>query len=172
MRRYLQYALYVLRHQHYVRCACFRNGLWWRGLKHDWSKWSRAEFGPYARQFYLPDGSKRPRVRDATGAYDPTATGNPEFDWAWFHHQRCNDHHWQWWANPRQKAGNRPMPMSSMAVVEMMCDWSGAGRAQGGDGDFRPWLAANLDDMQLAPETQELLVQLKPGVLRRLGFCG
>ena len=171
MRRYLCYARYVLRHQQCVRRAGFRNGLLWRGVKHDWSKWLPSEFIPYARRFYLPDGSKRPQTRDATGAYDPTNTGDPDFDRAWFHHQRRNDHHWQWWLNPQQREGTRPTEMSKGAVVEMLCDWSGAGRAQGGDGNFSAWWHANNHDMQLHPRTRELVLALMPRVLATLGMA-
>ena len=61
MRRYIAYAQYVLAHKWYVFLAGCRLGLPWLAALHDLSKFSPAEFGPYARFFYETDGSKRQR---------------------------------------------------------------------------------------------------------------
>ena len=42
-----EYFKKVCRHKWHVGRACFRYGLYWRGIVHDLSKFSRAEFGPY-----------------------------------------------------------------------------------------------------------------------------
>lgn len=52
MSKYLQYFWYVVRHKWYVFLACRREGLWWLGIVHDWSKFLPSEFFPYARHFY------------------------------------------------------------------------------------------------------------------------
>lgn len=116
VRRYLAYLRYVMRHRREVRKACWRVGLYWRGLIHDLSKYSPSEFGPYARQFYEPDGTKKPSVRDKTGAYDPNAQPE-EFRLAWAHHYTHNDRHWEYWS-----LGDISEEMPAASVVEMMCD--------------------------------------------------
>ena len=168
MGRYIAYARYVLRHQRLVRKVCLRNGMWWRGLKHDASKWRPSEFFPYARHFYNADGSKKENKRDDTGHYSPTDTGNPEFDVAWFLHQKRNDHHWQWWCRPEDESGAVAMEMSSRAAVEMVCDWWGASVAQGGDGAIAVWYEANRHNMPLHANTVHHLGEVIPSVAARM----
>lgn len=74
IRAHLSYLKYVLRHKWFVFRECQRVGITWRGIVHDMSKFSRAEWEPYVCVFYNPDGSRRD-VRDATGHYDPTTLG-------------------------------------------------------------------------------------------------
>lgn len=47
-----KYLWYLIRHRWYVMLACFREGLYWQGLIHDWSKFLPGEFFPYAWYFY------------------------------------------------------------------------------------------------------------------------
>lgn len=159
MKRFLAYFRYVMRHRREVRKACWRVGLFWRGLVHDLSKYSPSEFFPYARQFYNADGSKRD-VRDKTGYYDPN-TQPDDFKSAWRHHWTHNDHHWEWWA--RIKLGTQwvdrtePLEMSRKAVLEMMCDWWGAGRAQNSAVYPDEWWTKNNGSMRLHKNTRALI---------------
>jgi len=50
--KYLKYLKYILKHKWYVMIECFKNGLIWRGLMHDLSKFLPSEFIPYANFFY------------------------------------------------------------------------------------------------------------------------
>jgi len=83
---YIQYLDYLLRHKWYVTLECFREGLYWQGLTHDLSKFLPSEFIPYANYFY--GKGKVKKVRDETGYYKPTDTGDKEFDFAWLLHQK------------------------------------------------------------------------------------
>jgi hypothetical protein len=112
---HLRYLSYVLRHKLYVGIECFKVGLYWRGLIHDWHKFRPSEWGAYARYFY--GGEKR-------SAQEP-------FDFAWLHHQKRADHHHQWWVLPEDDGGVKLIPMSKKARLEMLCDWCGSSRAQG-----------------------------------------
>ncbi len=47
-----KYLGYLTRHRWFVMLACFREGLYWQGLIHDWSKFLPGEFLPYAWYFY------------------------------------------------------------------------------------------------------------------------
>lgn len=154
---YLKYLKYVVRHKYYVSVECFKHGLYWRGLKHDLSKFLPSEFIPYAKFFY---GSKTPR-RDKTGYYKPTDTGDADFDFAWLKHQKRNDHHWQWWILPEDNGGVKILPMPYEALTEMICDWVGAGQAQGNKSpandiykETRAWYNVNKVKMQLHRDTR------------------
>lgn len=152
MRKHLRYLIYVTRHRFWVAYYCFRAGLIWRGLKHDLSKYRPSEWRPYANFFY---GRKTKQRRDSTGYYKPTDTGDPEFDFAWFLHQKRNDHHWQWWCCPDEDIGQKVFTMSRDAVREMICDWRGAGRAQGIMPEATPeWYAKNGKKMLMTRDTR------------------
>jgi hypothetical protein len=150
--KYIRYLWYVVKHRWFVTVECWRRGLYWRGLVHDLSKFRPSEFLPYAEHFY---GRRRGRGRDGTGYYKPTDTGDPAFDRAWFLHQKRNDHHWQWWIFPEDGGAPLILAMSHAARVEMVCDWIGASRAQGGDGDVRPWYRANKLKLALTKPTRD-----------------
>jgi hypothetical protein len=158
---YWDYLKYVLRHKWYVFLATVHMGirecaplLIWRGIIHDWHKFLPGEFIPYARFFY------RKNPRDATGYYKPTDTGDASFDRAWFFHQKRGDHHWQYWVIPEDKEGLKTLEMPKNAIMEMVCDWWGAGRAQGKKGgwdEVLPWYGANGYKMQLDPMTRQIV---------------
>jgi hypothetical protein len=132
-------------------------GIWWLGVLHDWSKFLPDEFLPYARHFYQPDGTKR-QVRDQTGYYKPTDTGDAAFDFAWFLHQKRNKHHWQWWVLPEGSSGIKLLPILSRYRREMLADWIGAGRAQGTP-SIQQWYLKNKDKLQFHATTREWVEQ-------------
>lgn len=102
MIKHLKYLKYVLRHKWFVFLACLDYGLIWRGIKHDWHKFLPSEWFPYVNFFYGKTGKPIQR-RDSTGYYKPTDTGDAQFDFAWFLHQKRADHHWQWWVLVRDE---------------------------------------------------------------------
>jgi len=160
--KYLKYLSYVLRHKWFVLLECWKLGLYWRGLVHDMSKFRPSEFFPYADFFY---GPKAKKVRDETGYYKPTDTGHAGFDFAWLLHQKRNDHHWQWWVLPQDDGGDKIIEMPQMAELEMICDWRGAGRAQGTP-DVLAWYAKNNHKMRLHERTRarvEVIIGYKEG---------
>ena len=149
-----QYGHYLIRHKWFVFIAGCRLGIPWLALLHDNSKFSSAEFGPYARFFYETDGSKKQR-QSKTGYYKPTDTGDLAFDAAWLHHVRANKHHWQSWACPDTEApgGVKVFEMPDRYRREMLADWIGAGLAQGAP-DTLGWYTANRDKLMLGPRTR------------------
>jgi hypothetical protein len=126
--------------------ACWRERLFWRGLIHDWQKWLPREFFPYAVFF----GKHNPR--DKTGYYKPTDTGSRSFDAAWMHHVHHGDHHWQHWCVATE-GELKVHEMPRAAIVEMLCDWDGAGRAQNATTSVREWFDINKHKMRFAPLT-------------------
>ena len=156
MRVHWAYLKYVLRHKWYVFRACSVAGCSaWRGLVHDWSKFTPGEWFPYVHSFYNPDGSKR-SVRDASGAYDPTKVSR-EFDYAWKSHQQWNAHHWQHWVLINDEDGTYPLEIPEKYVREMVADWIGAGMAIAGRRDPTPWYEANKSKMIMHAETRSLV---------------
>ncbi len=117
----IKYLGVIIRHKFFVIIAGFRvRAPLMRLLRHDMSKFSRAEFHHYRRQFCGDAG-------------DPGG-----FRAAWLHHQNSNDHHWEHWMLSRRMSASESagaevaMPMPEGAVREMVADWMGATRAYGG----------------------------------------
>lgn len=109
-------------------CVC--DGLYWRAITHDMNKFRLSNFIAYAQYFYLKNG-KGKFVRDSSGYYDASQTGDDAFDRAWHYHQRTNSHHWQYWTMSKDDGTFRCLDMPINDIKEMLCDWRGAGRAQG-----------------------------------------
>ncbi len=151
------YLKYVLRHKWFVFLECTKRGLVWRGITHDMSKFLPSEFVPYAMHFY---GNIK-QGRDETGYYKPTDTGDPAFDRAWFFHQKRNSHHWQYWVFPDDADSERALIVLDMPLAdrtEMLCDWKGAGRAQGTP-DTLAWYKKNREKIILGPATRDWVDQ-------------
>jgi hypothetical protein len=113
---------------------CFKEGLYIQGILHDLNKFRLSSIKAYARYFYLENG-KGKFVRDKSGYYDASNTGNDDFDRAWLHHQNTNKHHWQYWCMRKEDGTMRCLDIPNKYIVEMLCDWRGAGRAQGTNPD-------------------------------------
>lgn len=148
MRKYIKYFFYVLRHRWYVFLECCKARIVWQGIIHDLSKLLLSEFIPYANHFYGKN-SGISRGRNKTGYYKPTDTGDKDFDFAWLLHQKRNRHHWQWWILPEDEGGVKVLDMPLKYRKEMLCDWRGAGRAQGNKITPAVWYENNKNKMQL-----------------------
>jgi hypothetical protein len=107
----------VCKHKSVVFKECAACGIPWQGLVHDLSKFSHVEFGPSARYF---QGNRSPIDAEKE---------DKGYSMAWLHHKGVNKHHWEWWCD-FDKEGNivaNEVPLKY--VVEMLCDWIGAGKA-------------------------------------------
>jgi hypothetical protein len=160
MKKYWIYLKYILKHKWYVWQECYKHGLYWQGLVHDMSKFRPDEFIPYARFFYDDEG--RPKAkRDKTGYYKPTNSGDIKFDLAWMRHCKRNKHHWQYWTVPQDYEGLMIFDMPEKYMVEAICDWVGASRAQGLDSsNVLKWYKANRVKMQLSNRTAKGIARL------------
>jgi len=160
MFKHLKYLSYVVRHKFWVTYYCFKDGLIWRGLKHDLSKFRPSEWFPYANYFYGPKGPEHQMKRKEQGGYyKPYKTGDQKFDFAWLLHQKRNDHHWQWWVLPEDEGGVYALPMKEAAVREMVCDWRGASRAQGYGDNTPAWYQKNKGRMKLHHQSRIMVEQ-------------
>jgi hypothetical protein len=154
VKKYLQYAWYVLRHKWFVFMECCKLGIPWQGVIHDLSKFRPDEFVPYARHFY-----GRPKAKD--GYIKSEDRGDLPMDLAWLKHQHRNPHHWQYWlpiATTRDEFETlQPHEMPDNYRREMLADWKGAGRAQGRtmDGECQLWYQAHKSKIALHPDTQK-----------------
>jgi hypothetical protein len=173
VKAHLAYLWYVLRHKWFVFLECWRLGIPWLGVVHDVSKFTPGEWFPYVNHFHGPnshhkDGSHAPKqIRDETGYYKPTNTGDVAFDFAWLLHQKRNKHHWQWWVLPEDEGGLVALPIPPRYRLEMLADWRGAGRAQGTP-DTKAWYLKHRDKMKLDLLTREW-IEVQLGVAVYLG---
>lgn len=130
---YLKYLKYLLRHKYFVFIECFKLGIPWLGLIHDWSKFLPDEFIPYARNFY---GERTESVKS-------------DFDIAWLNHVHRNKHHWMHWIVNYDNGKTKTIQMPDHYMKEMLADWRGTGRAKGKGDDTALWYATHADMMQL-----------------------
>jgi hypothetical protein len=94
-----------------VMDGCFRVGLYWQGLTHDLSKYSRVEFWNGAR-YYQGTRSPNTAEREEKG-----------FSEAWMHHKGRNRHHYEYWTDMnRQTRQYESVPMPRKYLVEMVMD--------------------------------------------------
>lgn len=102
----------VMRHRNAVIYHAFKAGIPWRGLMHDMSKFSPAEF--WAGVKYYTDGTRSPNEGERADY------GHSK---AWMHHKGRNRHHFEYWTdyNPETKVIS-PVEMPLVFVKEMFCD--------------------------------------------------
>ena len=125
MSKHWNYFKYVCKHKWFVfQAGCRLKVPLWRLIIHDWSKFTPAEWTPYANRFF----GGRAGVEDKD--LDPE-----EFRVAWMHHIHHNPHHWEHWVF----CDGGVIEMPSNFVREMIADWLGAGRAITGSWDIRSW---------------------------------
>lgn len=118
MKEYLRYLKQILKHKKYVFEECKSCGIPWQGIVHDLSKFSKEEFFSSAKYFY---GNQSPHYKDAE---------ENGYSLAWLHHKGCNKHHWEYWTDFYEDTGEvKANKIPYRYVVEMVCDWIGAGKA-------------------------------------------
>jgi hypothetical protein len=158
--KHLRYLNYVLRHKWYVFLECCKLGIPLRGIVHDWSKFLPDEWFPYAEYFYGDEKEHNEEWFKMTrkyGVFEATPYGETytdKFNIAWNHHQKRNDHHWQYWYLLFDDGGFGTMPMSDRARREMLADWRGAGRAITGKDNTKEWYLKNAKNIVLRAETR------------------
>ncbi len=100
----------ITKHRNTVMKYCFKAGLIWRGIRHDWSKYSPSEFIPGVK-YYQGNRSPQAKEREYYG-----------YSAAWLHHKGRNNHHFEYW-NESGPHGTRVfVDMPAKYFVEMICD--------------------------------------------------
>jgi len=132
--KYWKYLKYILRHKYFVFIECYKEGIIWRGLTHDLSKFFPSEFFPYYNHFYGKDSRRK-------------------FEVAWLKHKHRNDHHWQYWVNTDYYYCFK---MPNKARREMICDWKAMSKSKSCMSTYDYWLK-NKDKIRMHPETKKLV---------------
>ena len=107
----------VCKHKRYVYRECKACGIMWKGIVHDLSKFSFVEFNESAKYF---QGDRSP-IDASKEAYG--------YSLAWLHHKGHNKHHWEYWTDFSADGSIIALKIPYEYVVEMICDWIGAGMA-------------------------------------------
>lgn len=140
MKKYWRHLNTIKKHKWYVMKACFKVGLIWQGITHDLSKYSVTEFCASAKYF---QGDKSP--------IDAEKNKNG-YSLAWQNHKGKNKHHWQYWTD-FENGELIVIEMPSKYLVEMLCDWVGAGKAYNKTAwtieTFKAWYQNNKQKMIL-----------------------
>lgn len=143
----------VLRHKFWVFICCCKFGIIWRGITHDLSKFSWAEFWPSVR-YYQKGSSPIPRLHHEASEYRP-----------WLHHRGRNDHHSEYWH--RYTHGTfYALKMPFDCVLEQIADWIGSTRAYGREFDIDDeiqWLQSTSFYM-MHEKTLELTLSILKGI--------
>lgn len=106
----------VCRHKKEVFKECKSCGIPVQGILHDMSKFSPTEFIPSAK-YFQGDRSPINAEKEQIG-----------YSAAWLHHKGHNKHHWEYWTDFDETGKIIPAKIPYKYVVEMICDWIGAGK--------------------------------------------
>ena len=128
-----------------------------RGLLHDLSKFLPSEFIPYSNYFYSRPHDEKPKESSI----------DIKFDKAWLNHQHRNPHHFQWWILRGDDGNDVAMEMEWKSILEMLCDWAGAAKAQGRfspkddrNREVREWYGKNMHNMQFHVKTRQTIKEI------------
>lgn len=105
----------ICKHKAIVYRECKACGIPWRGLIHDLSKFTPTEFSASAK-YFQGDSSPIEKEKAEKG-----------YSIAWLNHKGHNRHHWEWWTDFGSNGEVIANKIPSVYVVEMLCDWIGAG---------------------------------------------
>lgn len=121
MNKFTGHLTTVIRHRHMVMKHCMKAGLIKRGLLHDLSKFSPAEFIPGVKYF---QGTRSPNEMEReTNGYSK----------AWMHHKGRNRHHFEYWTDYNMKTRqSEPVRMPDIFIYEMFCDRVAASKIYNG----------------------------------------
>lgn len=116
MNKYLAHFKTICKHKAAVFLHCRKCGIWWQGITHDLSKFSPTEFFTSAK-YFQGDRSPIEAEKEAIG-----------YSNAWLHHKGHNKHHWEYWCDFEKNGVPFPHRIPYKYIVEMICDWIGAGQ--------------------------------------------
>jgi len=159
MQKYFKYLNYLIRHKYYVMLKCFQRKLYFQGIFHDLSKFFPDEFLSYTEFFYGKDSKQKSRE----SRYQNINDAPRYFQRAWQKHLMRNKHHWQNWINIQDEGTMAVLEMPKKFAEEMVCDWIGAGRAQGyynkniPKEEVKKWYIKNNNKLILHPNTRIII---------------
>ena len=143
----------LITHKYYVFIHAVKAGIPWRGLVHDMSKFSPAEFIPGVKYY--------------TGKRSPNEGERLEkgHSLAWMHHKGRNRHHYEYWVDYSIAAKKAvPVEMPLKYVKEMFCDRLAASKTyrkkEYSQTDPLEYFNRKKDHRDIHPETDRLLRQM------------
>ncbi len=136
----------VCKHKYYVGKYCFLAGIPIRGILHDMSKFSPAEFIESIK-YYQGNRSPIDACKEING-----------YSKAWLHHKGRNKHHYEYYQDNFDNGGS-PLKMPFKDACELICDYLGAGRAYMGknfsfEAEYNWWLNKISKPIAMHPQTQ------------------
>ena len=122
-------------------------------VNHDASKYSTAEYLPYALYFYgkVPDGFCTAEINQAIDS---------NFNYAWLHHIHNNPHHWQYWLLQNDEDGLNILEMPYEYIIEMICDWWAFSWKSGNLTEIFNWYEKNKYIIKLNVNTRTTLEEI------------
>ena len=141
--QYIRLIKYLFIHKFYVFVECVKYGIFWRGIKHDMSKFFPPEFIPYANRHFSKEQRKDSKWYRAR-----------------FHHKKYNSHHWEYWCYPKSYKVINVIEMPKNAAKEMVADWYGQGRADAAKKDLHEWYKDNQNEIILHSNTRIYVEEL------------
>lgn len=139
----------ICKHKWYVFKNCKKAGLFWRGIKHDMSKFSPIEFFESVKNF---DGTR-----------SPIDVCKEKHGWskAWLHHKGRNSHHYEYWQDNFDNGG-KPLKMPYKDALELVCGYLGAGKAYmkndfSYSAEYDWWLKKKEKPLAMHPHTLEFI---------------
>jgi len=127
MKRFFKHLRLIIIHRYYVFKLCCKCGLFWRGLVHDLSKFSRIEFW---------EG-----VKYCTGKHSPIGVCRKQkgYSNAWINHKNKNKHHFEYWYDAENEV---QINMPYKYAVESICDMIAASKCYNGK-QYKPEMVLN-----------------------------
>lgn len=116
IQKFIGHTKTVLKHKKEVARICFKFGLYWQGIIHDFSKFSPIEFIPSVK-YYQGNRSPIEAEKEEKG-----------YSMAWLHHKSRNKHHFWFWVDWNSKQCQYPVRMPLKYVYEMIADTVAAGK--------------------------------------------
>ena len=147
--RLLKHLKRLIIHKYWVFHYCKMCGETLRGLKHDLSKFSPAEFFESVK--YAGEDKSPLRISIETNGYSK----------AYLHHIGHNDHHYEHWIDNFDNGGHA-IRMPYHCVVELICDYISAGKAYQGsnftfESEYNWWLIKVNKNILMHPDTKRFI---------------
>lgn len=109
--KYIKYFKTILTHKWYVFVECAKQGIIWRGIAHDLSKFYPCEFIASVKYY---NGDRN----------------DLQYQHAWLHHIAHNKHHWEYWVDWDSSTGKYVLTEIPIKFLkEMYADIVGASKA-------------------------------------------
>lgn len=113
--------------------------------KHDESKHSVEEYGPYDEYFYGDADDEDRKVIENC------------FNYAWLHHIHNNPHHWQYWVLHNDNGPVTLLEMPEEEVYHMIADWWSFSWKEENLNTVFDWYEEHKDKMLLHENTRRLV---------------